>query len=504
MPVTISKDSDIINGKVVPVTVATEFLIPVAQPTNGGTTATNSNGLTNSQTTNNTAVTVVENPSASQTTNGGQVISTNLQGSTYVSNGPANDGGGINNQSTKITSDDKFPNIYLNIRENTFSNNSLFFKLDTDSLSSVSAGTPSNTWTDSSGVSNLILTGTTANSLQCVSAYGLKFYKLLANKSITNASYAMSPNTYPTYTIFVFALAKAGGTLTELFAGNTSTNSVHKFVKNDYLPNNKFINFGTVVTTSAQEVARFAFNASTLNDPAYLLNISPRSQLELSALSPNNSNGSVSFFYGKTYQDWLNTNSTNYCNAKYENCKMFNLYNLPTSLSATTTPVDVAVYDGTSTSSYKAFSLFFVEMYTYMDGTVGNTNQYNGSQNYPFYNLKYETLVNSVPAFSANMAFDQKVTVPSSSNYNISLSNNTYSSGGSRADMFLFDYLQGGGRTVSEMKNNSKKVIESLAFKYRNLLLKSTTDLQITNSTSSLAFPPDLSHPFTNFYAVNK
>ena len=115
MPVTILKDSDIINGKVVPVTVATEFFIPVAQPTNGGTTATNSNGLTNSQTTNNTVVTVVENPSASQTTNGGQVISTNLQGSTYVSNGPANDGGGINNQSTKITSDDKFPNIYLNL-----------------------------------------------------------------------------------------------------------------------------------------------------------------------------------------------------------------------------------------------------------------------------------------------------------------------------------------------------------------------------------------------------
>jgi len=501
MPVTILKDSDIINGKVVPVTVATEFFIPVAQPTNGGTTATNSNGLTNSQTTNNTAVTVVENPSASQTTNGGQVISTNLQGSTYVSNGPANDGGGINNQSTKITSDDKFPNIYLNIRENTFSNNSLFFKLDTDSLSSVSAGTPSNTWTDSSGVSNLILTGTTANSLQCVSAYGLKFYKLLANKSIANASYAMSPTTYPTYTIFAFALANTSGSLSDLFSGNTSTNSVHKFVKNDYLPNNKFINFGMSATN---DVARFSFNASTLNDPTYLLNINPRSQLEFSALSPNNSNNSVTFFDKKTFAAWLNLNSTIYCNAKYEDCKLFNLYDLRTSLSATNTPVSVAVYDGSTTSSYTAFSLFFVEMYTYMDGTIGNTNQYVGSQNYPFYNLKYETLINGVPAFSANMAYDQKVTLPSSANYNISLSNNHYSTGGSRADMFLFDYLQGGGRTVTEMKNNSKKAIESLAFKYRNLLLKSTTDLQITNSTSSLAFAPDLSHPFTNFYAVNK
>jgi hypothetical protein len=342
------------------------------------------------------------------------------------------------------------------------------------------------------------LTGTTANSLQCVSAYGLKFYKLLSNKSIVNASYAMSPTTYPTYTIFVFALATINGSLTDLFAGNPSTNSVHKFVKSSYLPNNKFINFGKSLTDG---VARFNFNASTLNDPAYLLNINPRSQLEFYALSPNNE--TPNFFDAKNFPSWLMATSAKYCNAKYEDCKMFNLYNLPTSLSATNTPVSVDINNG-SISSYKVFSLFFVEMYTYMDGTVGNTNQYVGSQNYPFYNLKYETLINGVPAFSANMAYDQKVTLPSSANYNISLSNNHYSTGGSRADMFLFDYLQGGGRTVTEMKNNSKKVIESLAFKYRNLLLKSTTDLQITNSTSSLAFPPDLSHPFTNFYAVNK
>ena len=312
----------------------------------------------------------------------------------------------------------------------------------------------------------------------------------------------MSPTTYPTYTIFAFALANTSGSLSDLFSGNTSTNSVHKFVKNDYLPNNKFINFGMSPTNN---VARFSFNASTLNDPTYLLNINPRSQLEFSALSPNNSNNSITFFDKKTFATWFNLNSALFCSAKYELCKLFNLYNLPTSLSATNTPVSVAIYDGSTTSSYTAFSLFFVEMYTYMDGTVGNTNQYGSQfQNYPFYNLKYETLVNGVRAFSANMAYDQKVTLPSSANYNISLSNNHYSTGGSRADMFLFDYLQGGGRTVTEMKNNSKKAIESLAFKYRNLLLKSTTDLQITNSTSSLAFPPDLSHPFTNFYAVNK
>jgi hypothetical protein len=510
MPVTILKDSDIINGKVVPVTVATEFLIPVAQPNNGGTTTTNSNGLTNSQTTNNTVVTVVENPSASQTANGGQVISTNLQGSTYVSNGPANDGGGINNQSTKITSDDKFPNIYLNIRENTFSNNSLFFKLDNDSLSSVSAGTPSNTWTDSSGVSNLILTGTTANSLQCVSAYGLKFYKLLANKSIANASYAMSPTTYPTYTIFVFALANDGSVSLPY-----QTNSVHKFTASNFANANlDFINFSPVKTgTDVSNLCRFSLNASTLNSGAYLLNIAPRLNSEILALTPTQA--SPEFF--TNYSNWLSNSGgfisfagqsvgfVNKTDIKNEICTLSNLYNLRTNLSNSNTPVAVSVNDG-SAKTYQNFSLFFVEMYTYMDGAIGNTNQYGSQfQNYPFYNLKYETLVNGVPAFSASLAFDQKTNIPSSSNYNISLSNKYYgTSGGTRADMFLFDYLQGGGRTVTEMKNNSKKAIESLAFKYRNLLLKSTTDLQITNSTSSLAFPPDLSHPFTNFYAVNK
>jgi len=508
MPVRILKDVDIINGEVVPITIAFENLAPVQQSTNGTTSANTSTTITpNSQGSGNTVITVVQNQPETKPANGGQTVGANLNGNTYNTQGSASSGGGINNQSTKITSDEKYPNIYLNIKENTFSNNSLFFRLDTDSLSSATAGDTFNTWSDSSGVSNLILTGS-AGCLKCASAYGLKFYKLLANQAVENTSYAMSPTTYPTYTILVFALANNSGSLID------GTNSVHKFVASSFSNANlNFINFSPV-KGAASNICRFSLNASTLNDSSYLLNISPRLNTEILALAPTNKYNEDFYI---DYDRWLTQTggfiglSTgksqgfgDKTSVKNEICSLSNLYNLRTNLSSSDAPVLVTVNDGSSVN-YNSFSLFFVEMYTYMDGSVGNINQYDTSVNYPFYNLKYETLVNGVPAFSATMAFDQKVTLPSSSNYNISLSNKYYSTtSGTRADMFLFNYIQGGGRTVSEMKNNSKKTIESLAFKYRNLLLKSTSDLQITNSTTSLAFPPDLSHPFTNFYAVNK
>jgi hypothetical protein len=509
MPVRILKDVDIINGEVVPITIAFENLAPVQQSTNGTTSANTSTTITpNSQGSSNTVITVVQNQPETKPANGGQTVGANLNGNTYNTQGAASSGGGINNQSTKITSDEKYPNIYLNIKENTFSNNSLFFRLDTDSLSSATAGDTFNTWSDSSGVSNLILTGS-AGCLKCASAYGLKFYQLSANQAVANASYAMSPTTYPTYTILVFALANDNGS--SLIYG---TNSVHKFVASNLSNSNlDFINFSPVKNADGN-VCRFSLNASTLNDASYLLNIQPRFNTEILALTP--SQATPDFF--ANYDQWLTQTggfiglSTgksqgfgNQTSIKNEICNLSNLYNLRTNLATPDASVSVSVNTG-SVKNYTNFSLFFVEMYTYMDGTIANTNQYGSQyQNYPFYNLKYETLVNGVPAFSASMAFDQKATLPSSSNYNISLSNKYFgTSSGSRADMFLFNYIQGGGRTVSEMKNNSKKAIESLAFKYRNLLLKSTSDLQITNSTTSLAFPPDLSHPFTNFYAVNK
>ena len=51
------------------------------------------------------------------------------------------------------------------------------------------------------------------------------------------------------------------------------------------------------------------------------------------------------------------------------------------------------------------------------------------------------------------------------------------------------------------MRQQSQKIVEGLAYQYRNILLKSTTDLQITNSSSSLLLPPSIAHPFLNMFA---
>ena len=67
--------------------------------------------------------------------------------------------------------------------------------------------------------------------------------------------------------------------------------------------------------------------------------------------------------------------------------------------------------------------------------------------------------------------------------------------------MFLFDYLHGTSRDVFSMNQDKNLILESLAYDNRKVLLKSSSDLQMTNNANtSLRFPASLSHPFLNMY----
>jgi hypothetical protein len=66
--------------------------------------------------------------------------------------------------------------------------------------------------------------------------------------------------------------------------------------------------------------------------------------------------------------------------------------------------------------------------------------------------------------------------------------------------MFLFDYMHGSATSISNMRTNSKKIIESLCYDYKNIFLKKTTDLQISDGKKSLLFAPKIPHPYLNMY----
>jgi len=70
--------------------------------------------------------------------------------------------------------------------------------------------------------------------------------------------------------------------------------------------------------------------------------------------------------------------------------------------------------------------------------------------------------------------------------------------------LFLFDYLYGTSYNIDEMVKESKNTVFSFASKYRNILIKNSSDLQITNSNTSLAFPVKPSHPYLNLFLASK
>jgi hypothetical protein len=69
--------------------------------------------------------------------------------------------------------------------------------------------------------------------------------------------------------------------------------------------------------------------------------------------------------------------------------------------------------------------------------------------------------------------------------------------------MFLFDYSYGLAQTPSEMYQKSYSLVESIAYDIKGFLVKNSSNLQLTNSTSSLRVPIADRHPYVNMFLNN-
>lgn len=443
---------------------------------------------------------------------GGQFSSKSNDPIKYVVQGTSAEGGKLNNDD--LTS---FPNIYLSFKNKTFTDSNLIFKLRTSNISS-SVGTTSNNWTDDSGTSSLALTSAT-NDLKCVSSYGTKFYELASNKSIKSTAFKISPKRNPSYTVLVFALAKDGTLSDDSFRNLVNdTHCIHKFVENTWQDKDQsFCNFSRIINIKGylnnslnKNSFKSVFAGGALNAPRFISNAqgSNRSRQETYALNVSE----VDFYndFSKWAQEsrsrikivsptsfltsWSDPSSL------FDTFKLFNLGVLPNDLANPTLVQPVVVNDGSSIT-YDLFSMFFVEMFTYFNGKTASASSTGNSP--PFEELVFETYVNGVKTYKNIIPFDPNSDLKNALEYRIELSNKNVS-GGASGKMFLFDYLSGHALNESLMRSSSKQIIESLAYQYRSILTKSSSELQIANSTKSLLFPVALAHPYLNMYAKNK
>lgn len=369
----------------------------------------------------------------------------------------------------------RYPNIYFNFKRNILSSNGMTFWFKTNDIS-LPEGVTSTTWdSDSSLINGLSLTGA-ANSLKIVSAYNTKFYELQSGKTIS-VNFDLNPVSDPSYTILVFALAHPDPVPVQTLV--TDCNKIHKFCASS--DTNTFYNLSysspseSLNSDNTDKVFRSVFFGSTLNNKNY---INPSYIGNYDAINVKNS----SFL-----TDFNNFNASSQALKYYSAHRCFNLAGLPTVLSTPSTAVDFVINDGSSVS-FKTFSLFFVQMH----GFLSNNSNSN------FRELSVQNMINYIQTFYGSLYINPIAQFNSSVQFNIALSNPNSSIS---TRLFLFDYIHGTATSTELMTRKSKQIVEALAYQYRNILLKSTSDLQIANSSSSLLFPPSLAHPFLNIFA---
>jgi hypothetical protein len=374
----------------------------------------------------------------------------------------------------------KLPIVYFNFKQNDFYDQNLMFRFKTSNLTSSDlTGNTISTWTSDS-TAGLALTLTGTNKLKVVKAYDKYFYELIANSDISNAAVSLPVKTSPAYTVFVFALGldNFADEPLRLLAGS---NIIHKFVHNNnqnnfFNPYANIVNFGKETNGFSNFFASFV--GGTLNSPKYLPsrtgNTYPFSYNNPDAYFWNN----INYYLGKPNQSFSKFN-------------VFNIRNLRNDITAPTVAQDFQLFTNVSTSvNMKTFSLFFVEMFTYVTEDVANANAFT---------VNFETIINGQQTFLGKQSLNGTTVLDTNTNYIISLNNKTVT-GYPAARMFLFDYLHGTANTIPQMRSNSKKIIEALTYDYRNIFLKKTTDLQISNNEKSLLFAPKIPHPFLNMF----
>jgi hypothetical protein len=172
-----------------------------------------------------------------------------------------------------------------------------------------------------------------------------------------------------------------------------------------------------------------------------------------------------------------------------------NISNWGTSLAAPDTPQQI-ILDSTT---YPSFAVFFVQMFStpYVADNSGeksfmvNETYVNGFKTCEFYSQLIPGNVVSTPATYLIQLFNDF----GANYYNQSVYSNS--------QMFLFDYAYGLAQTPSEMYQKSYSLIESIAYDIRGYLIKNSSNLQLTNSTTSIKAPLTYRHPYVNMFFNN-
>lgn len=117
--------------------------------------------------------------------------------------------------------------------------------------------------------------------------------------------------------------------------------------------------------------------------------------------------------------------------------------------------------------------------------------------------LYFQTFVNSSLTYQNYDPFiPAKLSLPATDTYSIKLGNSVIntSRGAYTPKFYLLEYLHGNSYSKKTMETQSAQILDSLVYKYRSLLVKSSGDLQISqsNPNSNLLFPIKFGHPYMN------
>jgi len=405
------------------------------------------------------------------------------------------------------TNTQKLPNIFFNFRQKTFPNTqNLLFKFETSNLGSGNfTGAKLSTWAANQTISpNISLINAADNPLSVVKAYDKYFYQLDRYKAISN-TITLPIKTNPSYTVLVYAVGKASGT-TDII---NEANAVHSFYDSTNTNQLQNYNIGAITTTKQNQVYLYSPTASfignTLNSQVYSDN---NTDARLDYENFVNIRNDLFYFRGKypnfnPFEMFKNKKSSQiYNNIPFANISSFknNISSPATAVPFVLNTIPGANPPGTVVPiNLDTFSLYFVEMFSGITSVDKDNNI-----------LTLQTFVNGMLTYDGSMKLKKTAPINSFGTFKIILSN-LY--GGYNTDanvkLFLFDYLHGvSNSSFSQMKLETRNITESLVYDYRNIILKSTSDIQlsgnINNVSTSLGFYPALVHPFLNMFFTKK
>lgn len=422
-----------------------------------------------------------------------------------------------------------YPDLFLGFKQRRgFLSNNIIFRFSSDDIAE-EAGTTTNFWRSQAGTikAPFSLLNSTYNSLEVRQAYGKKFYELLPNSDFKISSQAQIQTGAgrPSYTILVFALAKENldtnenSTYVNMFA---NSGRIHKFINiSSSDASSEPLNFlrngntnlykstfcGTPLACSTYyDVVRQVFHLKNYSDywvnsnvgysnRTYILNPSASSHyaddLDLEIISNNSVNPLI--FGTKT------------------SFRSYNIQNLR-NFDSPATAVDFEIDDGSGTTNFKMFSLFFVQMHSEIAPRIIQTaNAADNAVHVPVQEfissskdfLTSTTIINGLQTSSGDVAIDKRQ-IPYAANCFLHLANPTNESL-NKTRLFLFDYLYGTESTVEKRDLVSKNIIENLASNLSPILLKSSSNLKIAgmygDQKRSVEFPSVLAHQYLNIFS---